>query len=82
MTYDRTLIVIRERSFLDLLDLALLVVRDRPVALGLTALAGIAPFAALNIWLLSDPDFPPGLLACAAPAGNAVGDRPVDPRPG
>ena len=33
MTYDRTLIVIRERSFLDLLDLALLVVRDRPVAL-------------------------------------------------
>ena len=43
MTYDRTLILIRERSFLDLLDLALLVVRDRPVALGLTALAGIAP---------------------------------------
>ena len=30
MTYDRTLIVIRERSFLDLIDLALLVVRDRP----------------------------------------------------
>ena len=53
MTYDRTLIVIRERSFLDLLDLALLVVRDRPVVLGLTALAGIAPFAALNVWLLS-----------------------------
>jgi hypothetical protein len=56
MTYDRTLIVIRERSFLDLLDLALLVVRDRPVVLGLAALAGIAPFAALNVWLLSaDP---------------------------
>ena len=53
MTYDRTLIVIRERAFVDLLDLALLVVRDRPVVLGLAALAGIAPFAALNIWLLS-----------------------------
>ena len=33
MTYDRTLIVIRERSFLDLLDLALVVVRDRPIVL-------------------------------------------------
>jgi hypothetical protein len=53
MNYDRTLIVIRERSFLDLLDLALLVVRDRPVTLGLTALAGVAPFAALNLWFLS-----------------------------
>jgi len=59
MTYDRTLIQIRERSFLDLLDLALLVVRDRPATLGLTALAGIAPWAALNVWLLSDPGFSP-----------------------
>ncbi len=58
MTYDRTLIVIRERSFLELLDLALVVVRDRPVVLGVTALAGIAPFATLNIWLLSDIEFP------------------------
>ena len=56
MPYDRTLIVIRERSFLDLLDLALLVVRDRPVVLGLTAIAGIAPFAAFNVWLLSGDD--------------------------
>ena len=53
MTYDRTLIVIRERSFLDLLDLSLVVMRDRPVIIGLTALTGIAPFAALNVWLLS-----------------------------
>ena len=53
MTYDRTLIVIRERSFLDLLDLSLVVMRDRPVVIGLTALTGIAPFAALNVWLLS-----------------------------
>jgi hypothetical protein len=56
MPYDRTLIVIRERSFLDLLDLALLVVRDRPVVLGLTAIAGIAPFAAFNVWLMSGDD--------------------------
>jgi hypothetical protein len=61
MTYDRTLIVIRERSFLDLLDLALVVVRDRPLVLGLTALAGIAPFAALNVWLLSRTDSGSGL---------------------
>ena len=58
MLYDRTLIQIRERSFLDLLDLSLYVVRARPVVLALTALAGIAPWAALNYWLLSDPDFP------------------------
>jgi hypothetical protein len=57
MSYDRTLIVIRERSFLELLDLGLLVVRDRPLVLGVTAVIGIAPFAALNVWLLSDPAF-------------------------
>jgi hypothetical protein len=51
--YDRTLIEIRERSFLDLLDLALLVVRDRPATVGLAALAGIAPCACLNLWLMS-----------------------------
>ena len=56
--YDRTLIVIRERSFLDLLDLALLVIRQRPLWLALAAVAGIAPWAALNLWLLSDPEFP------------------------
>jgi hypothetical protein len=57
MLYDRTLIQIRERSFLDLLDLSLYVVRARPIVLALTALVGIAPWAALNYWLLSDPDF-------------------------
>ena len=61
MRYDRTLIQIRERSFLDLLDLALYVARARPKVLGLTALVGIAPWAALNYWLLSDPDLPPSL---------------------
>src|SRR4029077_19745695 len=58
MLYDRTLIQIRERSFLDLLDLSLYVVRARAGVLALTALVGIAPWAALNYWLLSDPDFP------------------------
>jgi hypothetical protein len=61
MTYDRTMIVIRERSFLELLDLALLVVRDRPVVLGLTALAGTAPFAVFNIWLTSASESGAGL---------------------
>jgi hypothetical protein len=61
MTYDRTMIVIRERSFLDLLDLAILVVRDRPLVLGLTAVAGTAPFAVLNIWLLSASESGAGL---------------------
>ena len=71
MNYDHTLIVIRERSFLELLDLGMVVVRDRPTALGLAALAGIAPFAALNFWLLADVDFPralwPLLLIMEAP---------------
>ncbi len=60
MANDRTLVQIRERSPLDLLDLALLVVRHRPVTLALAAAAGIAPFAALNSWLMSDPETPPG----------------------
>ncbi len=58
MLYDRTLIQIRERSFLDLLDLSLYVIRSRPIILGSTALIGIAPWAVLNHWLLSDPEFP------------------------
>ena len=61
--YDRMLIQVRERSFLDVLDLALLVVRHHPRTLGLAALSGIAPFAALNAWLTSDPEFPPILFA-------------------
>jgi len=93
MTYDRTLIQIRERSFLDLLDLAVLVVRERPVTLGLAALAGVAPWAALNIWLLSDSGFPPlfwlALLLLEAPWATApltlvLGDLMfgMQPRPG
>jgi hypothetical protein len=58
LAHDQTLVQIRERSFLDVLDLALVVVRRHPIALGLAALAGIAPFAALNAWLLAQPDLP------------------------
>jgi hypothetical protein len=54
MSYDRTMIVIRERSFMDLMDLALLVVRAHPVTIGLAAFCGIAPFAALNYWLRTE----------------------------
>ena len=61
MANDRTLVQIRERSYLDLLDLALLVVRQRPRALGLAAAAGIAPFAALNYGILSNPETSPAI---------------------
>jgi hypothetical protein len=76
LAYDRTLVRIRERSFLDVLDLALVVVRRHPVALGLAALAGIAPCAALNAWLLADPNFvlgwEPPLLLFEAPWATSV----------
>ena len=53
MAYDRTLIQIRERTFLDILDLSLVVIRRWPRILGLAALAGILPFALFNHWLFS-----------------------------
>lgn len=59
MALDRTLVQIRERSFLDLLDLALIVVRRRPVTLGLAALSGVAPWAALDAWLMGQPGVSP-----------------------
>lgn len=90
MAEDRILIQIRERTFLDLLDLALVVVRSRPKLIGLAALAGVAPCAALNAWITRDPTFPfplyLGLLAVEAPwatapltvvlGGLMFGDRP------
>ena len=75
MALDQTLIQIRERSFPDLLDLALVVVRSRPKTVGLAALAGVLPFAALNAWLTLDPEFPflgyLALLALEAPWATA-----------
>jgi hypothetical protein len=62
MATDRTLVQIRERSMLDLLDLALLVVRRKPGALALAAALGIAPWAALAAWLLRQPGFPVALV--------------------
>jgi hypothetical protein len=57
MVTEHTLVQIRERRFLEVLDLALVVVRGQPLVIGLAALAGIAPAAALNAWLISDPEF-------------------------
>ena len=57
MQFDKTRIAIRERDLHDLLDLALHMVRAHPLSLGLASLVGIAPFALLNYWLLSDLTF-------------------------
>jgi hypothetical protein len=52
MQLDRHRIAIRERNYLDVLDLALQVIRAYPVALFFALAAGIVPVAALNAWLL------------------------------
>lgn len=51
MAYEQTLVQIRERSFLDLQELALLVIRRRPLALAVVLAAGALPFIVLNAWL-------------------------------
>lgn len=57
MAYDRTLIQIRERSFLDILDLSLMVVRRWPAMIGLAALSGVLPFAIFDLWIFTaSPD--------------------------
>ena len=53
---DRTLVQIRERNFLEILDQSLLVVRARPLTLSVAAAVGIAPWAALNAWLVADAE--------------------------
>lgn len=52
MQLDKTRIAIRERNFLDLFDLALLVVRSHAGPLAGLLLLGAAPLTALNYWLL------------------------------
>ena len=52
MQLDRTRIAIRERSYPDLLDLALWVIRAHALPLCVALVAGVAPFALLNAWLL------------------------------
>ncbi|HVX09845.1 MAG TPA: hypothetical protein VHC22_01465 [Pirellulales bacterium] len=54
MQLDKTRIAIRERSFVDILDLALAVLREHAGPLTLCWLAGAIPAAALNHWLLGD----------------------------
>jgi hypothetical protein len=94
LALDRTLIQIRERSFLELLDLAIVVVRQRPWALGMTAALGITPWAALYAGLSVRPEVPGFfllvLVMLAAPwatapltvvlGGLMFGDRPTSRR--
>jgi hypothetical protein len=91
MAYDRTLIQIRERSFLELLDLALVVIRSRPWTLGLAAAAGIVPLALFNAWLYSRDPFPPGIWVllwfweapwATLPLTVVLGGLMFDQRPG
>ena len=91
MAFDRTLVQIRERPLLDVLDLGFVVLRNRPWPLLLAALAGIAPFALLNCWVLQpSPDLSPlavlVLLTFEAPLATApltvvLGDLMFDRRP-
>ncbi len=54
MELDKTNIVIRQRSYLDIMDLALRVIRAHAGPLLVALLAGILPLALLNAWLLAD----------------------------
>lgn len=54
MQLDRTRITIRERSFIDILDLSLSVMREHAGPLALALFVGVAPLAVFNHWLLSD----------------------------
>ena len=62
MAHDQTRVQVRERTFLDVLDLAMEVVRQRPLTIALAALAGAVPFAVLNALLMALPQFPAGML--------------------
>jgi hypothetical protein len=54
MQFDQHRIVIRERTYLEVLDLALALVRDRGWPLQLAIAVGAIPFALLNYWLLGE----------------------------
>jgi hypothetical protein len=51
---DKTRIAIRERSYVDILDLALRLCRAHAWPLFLTLAAGVVPMMLLNSWLLAD----------------------------
>lgn len=66
MQLDRTHIVIRERSYLDILDLALRVIRVYAWPLAVAFACGVVPAMGLNAWLLAphaEPDFEVGFPA-------------------
>jgi hypothetical protein len=52
MQFDQMRIAVRERSYLELLDLALVVIRAHAGAWVALSLLGLLPFAAFNYWLL------------------------------
>lgn len=54
MQLDKTRIVIRERGYLDVLDLTLHMLREFAGPLAVAFAAGVVPFMALNAWLLVD----------------------------
>ena len=56
MRFDKSSIAIRERSFGEILDLALWVVRKHVLAFFGLLVLGVAPFAVLNVWLLPLPE--------------------------
>ncbi len=56
MQFDQMRIAVRERSYLELLDLALVVIRAHAGAWVALSLLGLLPFAAFNYWLLDLAD--------------------------
>ncbi len=54
LQFDKTRIVVRERAYVDVLDLALRLIRVYAGPLLLAFTAGIVPIAVFNAWLLAD----------------------------
>jgi hypothetical protein len=72
MQLDKTLIAIRERGFLDILDLALRVWRARLAAIWFVAAVGILPFAIANHLLLEGMVWGFDLLSADQPPDELV----------